>query len=302
MPVIDCRQSRVSLAVRMWLRPVEDTRTPQNRDASRPAAHTLSTSTPASLLSLPSHLHILRHRPGSIMPSPPPSSRNRSRSRSPDRRQPSGSSSAASKPRAPPKQLDIYKRSAGGRSADPLDSMPPRGSTGSSYRRSAPTDEGDYRSRADRRAGREEGGGGRAGYSSGRDDDRRGGYSDDRRGGYGGDDRDRRGGDRYRDDDRRRGDDRDSRGGSGYGRPQDRDGPPPPSSSSSSSARPPVGLTSAPSSTTPSSAAAPPAAAPPPRAMGGTLIEIIANDRLGRKGPSRALHWVSTSALQVASH
>jgi hypothetical protein len=180
--------------------------------------------------------------------------------------------------------------------------MPPRGSTGSSYRRSAPTDEGDYRSRADRRADREEGGGGRAGYSSGRDDDRRGGYSDDRRGGYGGDDRDRRGGDRYRDDDRRRGDDRDSRGGSGYGRPQDRDGPPPPSSSSSSSARPPVGLTSAPSSTTPSSAAAPPAAAPPPRAMGGTLIEIIANDRLGRKGPSRALHWVSTSALQVASH
>ena len=28
MPVIDCRQSRVSLAVRIWLRPVEDTRTP----------------------------------------------------------------------------------------------------------------------------------------------------------------------------------------------------------------------------------------------------------------------------------
>jgi hypothetical protein len=82
MPVIDCRQSRVSLAVRMWLRPVEDVRTPQNRDASRPAAHTLSTSTPASLLSLPSHHHSLdTGLAASCRPRPLPPATARARAR-----------------------------------------------------------------------------------------------------------------------------------------------------------------------------------------------------------------------------
>lgn len=219
------------------------------------------------------------------MPSPPPY-RNRSRSRSPGR-QPSGSSSSTTaRPRAP-KQLDIYKSRPSSSRADPLDSLPPRGATGGSYRR-GPADEDDYRSRADRRAGRGDDGGRGGGlpYGGG------GARDDDRRGGYGGrdDERDRRGGSSYRDDDRRRPDDRDRDrdgrgGGGGYGRPREQDGP----STSSSSARAPPFPAPAASAPPAAAAAAPAAAAPPPRMMAGTMIEVIANDRLGRKGASDLL-------------
>ncbi|CDZ98785.1 Ubiquitin-like protein [Phaffia rhodozyma] len=182
-----------------------------------------------------------------------PSSRPRDRSRS--------ASPVRSKPKAP-KQLDIYKKSSSRR--DPLDDLPPRSGSGS-YRDSG-RDHGDYRSRNDRREDRGSQGDRRGDYNRREDygrDDRYGGRGDDRYGSRGG----------YNSNDRDRDSDRRDRPGSS-------------STSSSSRAPPPASERPAglPTSTADPSKPVAPAAAPPPRPMmGGSMIEVIANDRLGRK-------------------